>query len=80
MGAQVKDPHASSGTEVLEALGATSQGLDTAEARERSAIYGPNSLPDAKPKPLIFRYLKHFDDVLMRCSRAKSPWAGVSCR
>lgn len=65
MGAQVKDPHASSGTEVLEALGATSQGLDTAEARERSATYGPNSLPDAKPKPLIFRYLKHFDDVLI---------------
>lgn len=65
MGAQIKDAHASSGSDVIAALGSTPQGLDTSAVRERRIKYGPNSLPEAKPKPLIFRYFKHFDDVLI---------------
>jgi magnesium-transporting ATPase (P-type) len=53
--------HASSSDVVLVGLQATSQGLSTAEARRRHAVYGPNVLPRGKPDGpwlLLWRQLR----------------------
>jgi calcium-translocating P-type ATPase len=61
------DPwHALPPAAALERLGASPAGLDAAEAARRLAQHGPNALP-APPRPgLAARFLRQFDDLLIR--------------
>ncbi|MHC9290859.1 cation-translocating P-type ATPase [Mycobacterium sp. LTG2003] len=57
--------HSRSVTEVLEVLGSSSDGLDTDSARDRLATYGPNKLPEKRPRPALLRFFAHFNNVLI---------------
>jgi len=59
------DAHARPAAEILAALEVTPEGLTTAEAAARRAVHGPNSLPAAKPRPAILRFLQQFDNALI---------------
>lgn len=57
--------HSRSAAEVLEVLDSSGDGLDGDSARERLAVYGPNKLPEKRPRPAILRFLAHFNNVLI---------------
>lgn len=57
--------HASPGSVALEILGATSKGLTEAEARQRVAQYGPNTLPPPPRQSTLVRFLRQFHNVLI---------------
>ncbi|HRR67472.1 MAG TPA: HAD-IC family P-type ATPase, partial [Methanomassiliicoccales archaeon] len=60
-----RDFHAMSGEEALTALGTRTEGLSTAEARERLARYGPNELGEGRgPSPLRL-FLDQFKDLMV---------------
>ncbi|MBR0680001.1 HAD-IC family P-type ATPase [Roseomonas eburnea] len=58
--------HALPANAALAALGSAPAGLDAAEAAARLARHGPNALPEP-PRPGLFaRFLRQFDDLLIR--------------
>lgn len=57
--------HSRSAAEVLEVLGSSDDGLDADSARERLAAYGPNKLPEKRPRPAVLRFFAHFNNVLI---------------
>lgn len=58
-------PYAEDASEVLDRLGATTDGLTRGEAAVRLDTVGPNRLPTAPRQPVVLRFLAHFDDVLI---------------
>jgi Ca2+-transporting ATPase len=50
--------------EVFAALGSSPNGLSAAEAGERLARYGPNTIEEAKKRPLIYSLLGNFTNVM----------------
>ncbi|WP_244444722.1 cation-transporting P-type ATPase [Paenibacillus camerounensis] len=58
--------HALDSQHTLEALKTDSeQGLSSGEAKNRLDRYGKNELPEGKKTPVILKFLKHFNDVLI---------------
>ncbi|MEN8132752.1 MAG: cation-transporting P-type ATPase [Pseudomonadota bacterium] len=51
--------------QALEILNSSRDGLSTPEARERIARYGPNRLPESKPRGPLIRFLAQFHNVLI---------------
>ncbi len=51
--------------ETLERLESIRDGLADGEARRRLARHGPNSLPEAKPRSALVRFLSQFHNVLI---------------
>jgi calcium-translocating P-type ATPase len=62
---QLKDPHARSVTECLEALVASADGLSGGEAARRFAQHGPNLLPEVRTRGPLMRFLAQFNNVLI---------------
>jgi magnesium-transporting ATPase (P-type) len=62
---RMEAPHSKSPTEVLAELGSTERGLDSGEAAARLARYGPNALPEAKPRHPLARIAAQFHNVLI---------------
>ncbi|ANP74716.1 cation-translocating P-type ATPase [Cryobacterium arcticum] len=58
-------PYASSADAVCAALSTTRHGLGVADAAERLARSGPNTLPLAAKTNPVLRFLGHFNDVLI---------------
>ena len=52
--------------EVMIAFGAHSDGLSEEEARRRLARHGPNSLPPAKPRSALRRFIAQFENLLLQ--------------
>ena len=74
----IKDPpHAASGERVLAALGASSRGLDSAQAAERLAKHGPNALPQPKPRHPLARFAAQFASPLIYFLLAAALGAGL---
>ncbi len=46
-------------------MSATASGLDEAQAAERLARHGPNSLPQAAPRSALARFVAQFDNILI---------------
>ncbi|MGV1003941.1 MAG: HAD-IC family P-type ATPase [Candidatus Nanopelagicales bacterium] len=63
--AAVAEPYAKPADVVLLELQATAEGLSGAEASQRLAEIGPNSLPAPPKESGLIRFLRHFDDVLI---------------
>ncbi|WP_159501940.1 HAD-IC family P-type ATPase [Microbacterium sp. 18062] len=61
----VEQPYARTARAVLAELGATPEGLSDDEARARLARVGLNELPEPPRKPLLLRFLSHFNDTLI---------------
>lgn len=59
------DPHSMTAADVLAALGAREGGLSEAEAADRLARHGPNSLPAPPGRHPVLRFLAHFHNVLI---------------
>ncbi|HIE55674.1 MAG TPA: cation-transporting P-type ATPase, partial [Chromatiaceae bacterium] len=59
------DWHAQSVDAVFSALATSADGLSSQEARERLARYGPNRLPEAKPRHPLLRFFSQFHNVLI---------------
>ena len=57
--------HAMSAEEVLQGLETDGEGLSSAQARERLEQYGPNCLPEAKPRSALVRFFSHFNNLLI---------------
>lgn len=57
--------HAQSTDAALAALAATAQGLTQAEAEQRLATHGPNSLPAAPAPSALMRLLRQFNNLLL---------------
>lgn len=49
--------------EVYGALGSSPRGLSAEEVATRLATFGPNELPKARGRPLVFRFLEQFTDL-----------------
>ena len=61
-----KDWYAISSDEVIQLLESDdANGLTEEEAKERSNLFGENSLPQKKKESNIIRFLKHFNDILI---------------
>jgi magnesium-transporting ATPase (P-type) len=61
----VQSWHAKPAEAVLRALAARHEGLREIEARERLARFGPNSLPEAKPRSPLARFAAQFNNLLI---------------
>ncbi len=57
--------HHLSAEEALSRLGSGQEGLSPHTARERLETYGPNRLPEAKPRGPLLRFLAQFHNVLI---------------
>lgn len=57
--------HAKAAQEVLRALATRHEGLREAEAKERLARFGPNSLPEAKSRSPLARFAAQFNNLLI---------------
>lgn len=57
--------HAQSTDAALAALAATAQGLTQAEAEQRLAAHGPNSLPTPPAPSALMRLLRQFNNLLL---------------
>jgi magnesium-transporting ATPase (P-type) len=57
--------HALGADEALAALGVTASGLSAEEARARLERYGPNTLPEARRRGPLRRFLEQFNNVLV---------------
>lgn len=64
----IRNPRAWHAVAVDDVYGAFSTGpggLDSPEAGRRLATYGPNALPEARPRSSLLRFLDQFNDVLI---------------
>ena len=61
----LRDAHAESAEGVLAALGSGTQGLGAAQAAERLARHGPNTLPAAKRRSALTRFAAQFNSALI---------------
>ena len=61
----MKKTYTQSAEEVLRDLGATPEGLTTAQAEERLAKYGPNKLKEAPKPTLMQRFLQQLKDPML---------------
>jgi magnesium-transporting ATPase (P-type) len=52
-------------SEVFEQIASSEQGLNTADAQQRLLKFGPNRLPETKPRSAIKRLLSQFHNVLI---------------
>ncbi|MET0092359.1 MAG: HAD-IC family P-type ATPase, partial [Sedimenticola sp.] len=59
------DWHALTLTQALEQVDSATDGLTAAQARHRLESYGPNRLPEVKPRSPLIRFLAQFHDVLI---------------
>ncbi|WP_462321486.1 cation-transporting P-type ATPase, partial [Halochromatium sp.] len=59
------DWHALDTDAVLLRVNSTGDGLKQSEAERRLADYGPNKLPEAKPRSPLMRFLAQFHNVLI---------------
>lgn len=50
--------------EVYSNLSTSKEGISEAEAEKRLEIYGPNQIEEVKQKPLIFKFLENFYNIL----------------
>lgn len=57
--------HASTAQDVLQALDAAPGGLDEATAAERLHKFGANSLPQARQRNALMRFVQHFHNILI---------------
>lgn len=57
--------HASTAQDVLKALDAAPDGLDEATAAERLHKFGANSLPQARQRNALVRFVQHFHNILI---------------
>lgn len=57
--------HASAAQDVLTALDAAPGGLDEATAAERLHKFGTNSLPQARQRNALVRFVQHFHNILI---------------
>lgn len=57
--------HAYSADDVIEGLASERNGLTQSEAEKRLEAHGPNSLPMAKSRSALMRFLAQFHDVLI---------------
>lgn len=57
--------HIKNSQEVLASLDTTIEGLSREEATNRLAKYGPNRLPEAKPRSPLIRFFYQFHNVLI---------------
>ena len=63
--ASSEDWHAHDADTLLQRLQARPEGLSQEEVRRRFAQFGPNSLPEAKPRSPLLRFLSQFNNVLI---------------
>ena len=61
----MKKTYAQSAEEVLRNLGVGSEGLTSAQARERLAEYGPNKLKEAEKPTLLQRFIQQLKDPML---------------
>jgi len=61
----MKKIYTQSAEEVLRDLGASAEGLTTAQAEERLAKYGPNKLKEAEKPTLLQRFLQQLKDPML---------------
>ena len=61
----MKKTYTQSAEEVLRSLDATSEGLTTAQAKERLEKYGPNKLKEAEKPTLLQRFLQQLKDPML---------------
>ena len=61
----MKKTYTQSAEQVLQSLGATPEGLTSAEAKSRLAKYGPNKLREKKKKTTLQRFMDQFKDVMI---------------
>jgi len=61
----LRDAHAASAEGVLAALGSRARGLGAAQAAERLARHGPNTLPAAKRRSALTRFAAQFNSALI---------------
>ncbi|MES9845657.1 MAG: cation-transporting P-type ATPase, partial [Candidatus Sedimenticola sp. 6PFRAG5] len=59
------DWHALTPTQAFEEVDSSSEGLGSEQARHRYESYGPNRLPEVKPRSPLIRFLAQFHDVLI---------------
>ena len=59
------DWHTLSPTQTLETLGVDAAGLSDSAAQARLTQYGPNRLPEPKPRSLLARFFIHFHNLLI---------------
>ena len=57
--------HSLSREQIFEKLNTSLRGLSPEEAQNRIEQYGPNSLPEKKPTPLIFLFFNQFNSPLI---------------
>ncbi len=62
---QADRAHARPAHEVLAALASGPEGLDAAQAAERLTAFGPNALPQARPRRPLARFLAQFHNALI---------------
>lgn len=63
--AGIRDVHARSAADALNALRTTPEGLDPEEAASRLATHGPNRLPEPPRRSPLARFLRHFHNILI---------------
>lgn len=61
----MRDPHAHSSADCLQALDATADGLTADEAARRLTRHGPNLLPEVHARGPLMRFLAQFNNVLI---------------
>jgi len=69
--------HAEAADEVLSALEGDSEGLSDAEAHRRKAVFGLNSLPQAKRRGPLVRFLAQFHNLLIYVLLAAAAASGA---
>ena len=62
---QLDQPHARPAADCLSGLQSRPEGLSAIEATRRLAEYGPNCLPEARPRSPLRRFLAQFNNVLI---------------
>ena len=72
-----KDAHTRDTSQVLEVLGASTQGLSETEVASRIEEYGPNALPEGKGRTLAGMILDQFKDFLIGLLMVAAVISGV---